>query len=185
MITRTISHRVALSVVGSATSVVLLLSACGSADSDPTHAEEAADRGRAAGSDIEITDAWIPEPANPEVGVVYLRALNTAGEDETMVDVTTDASEEAELYSTEASDSGSSEMHVVEEIPVPAGGSTELVSGGYHIMIDDIGTPLGAGDLVSVTLTFGSGDELEFEAPVEPLAADSEDDDSDHGGGHH
>lgn len=166
-------------------SAALLLTACSDAEVDQAHGTEHVERGHISQEGIEITDAWIPEPANPEVGVLYLKAHNTSDEDDTIVDVTTSASEDAELCSTQTTESGAERMLTVDEIPVAAGASTELASGGYHIMINDIDTPLEPEDLITVTLTFGSGTEVEFKAPVEPMGAGTGEDHSHHDHGEH
>ncbi|SIO89851.1 copper chaperone PCu(A)C [Nocardiopsis sp. JB363] len=165
---------------------VVGLTACGAPDEVQAHGSEHDDRGQAEQEHIRITEAWIPEPANPEVGVLYLRAHNTSESDDPIVDVSTSASEDADLCSTETTESGAAQMRVVEEIPLPAGGSTELVDGGHHIMINDIDTPLEPGEEISVTLGFGSGAVVEFDVPVEPLGSGDGHHDTDHGhGGHH
>ncbi|KOX10263.1 copper chaperone PCu(A)C [Nocardiopsis sp. NRRL B-16309] len=163
---------------------LLSATACGTpatapaADAAP---EEA--RGHAVAGDLEISGAWVPEPANPRVAVLYLEVANAAHEDATITGVTTDASPDADLCSTETTESGASRMRVVEEIPVAAGGSTALVDGGYHIMLNDLPETLAAGDEVEVTLAFDGGREAEFTAPVEPMAAGSTPED-DHGAHH-
>jgi len=125
----------------------------------------------------------VPEPANPEIAVLYLEVSNAADEDTAITGVSTGASPGADLCSTEATGSGASRMRVVDEIPVAAGGSTALVDGGYHIMVNDLPEPLEAGDEVAVALTFAGGRELDVTAPVQPRTADSGPV-TDHGGHH-
>lgn len=141
----------------------LLVTACGAEGPERGHVQE---------TGLEVSEAWMPEPANPEVGALYLEVSNDTDEDDALVGVTTDASEEAELHTTESTDSGAGRMREVEEIPVPAGESTALVHGGYHVMVNDLPEPLAPGDQVTATLFFASGAELEFIAPVEEMAGD-------------
>ncbi|MEU0239277.1 copper chaperone PCu(A)C [Nocardiopsis sp. NPDC006198] len=169
-----------------ALAALLLATACGTPDAPADRAgadPDAEPRGHAAAGDLEVTGAWVPEPANPEIAVLYMEVSNAADEDTAITGVSTGASPDADLCSTETTGSGASRMRVVEEIPVAAGGATELVDGGYHIMVNDLPEPLEEGDEVAVTLTFAEGSELEVTAPVQPMAAGSAPV-TDHGGHH-
>ncbi|MEU2945239.1 copper chaperone PCu(A)C [Nocardiopsis alba] len=175
-------------VIPAALALVLLGSACGTdGELEPERAavEEEPGAGAEAG-DLLITGAWMPEPANPAVGVVYLEVSNDAAEDDAVVSVSTDASEGAELCRTETTESGASTMRTVEEIPVPAGGTTTFVDGGYHIMVNDIPDPLEVGDTVAVTLGFASRTEVELDVPVlEMTGGPSGGEDAGEHDGHH
>lgn len=160
-----------------AAGVLALAAAC----STTTPQEEGADaqepeRGHAHADDLTVSGAWMPEPANPGVGALYLEIDNTEGDEDALTGVATSASETAELHTTEESDGGSPRMEEVEEIPVPAGEHVELTSGGYHVMVLDITEPLTEGDEFTADLAFDSGTGLELTVPVEAMA--------DHGDGH-
>lgn len=151
-----------------------------SADPAPqTEPNEESERGHGQEAGLEVSEAWMPEPANPEVGALYLEVNNDTDEDDALVGVTTDASEEAELHTTETTESGAERMREVAEIPIPAGESTALVHGGHHIMVNDLSEPLTVGDEVLVTLVFAGGTELEFTAPVEEMTGGHDHDDHD------
>src|SRR5699024_10035876 len=94
---------------------VLLATACEtSADSaTDTTPQPETERGHAQEAGLEVSQAWIPEPANPEVGALYLEISNDSDEDDALVAVTTDASEEAELHTTETTESGAGRMREV------------------------------------------------------------------------
>ncbi|MEV2275871.1 copper chaperone PCu(A)C [Nocardiopsis sp. NPDC049922] len=153
---------------------LLTVTACAGeepAEQDAAAGAHEAERGAAEGGDLHVSGAWMPEPANPEVGAVYLRVENGAEADDAITAVTADASDDAALYATETTDSGASMMRAVEEIPVPGGGSTELMEGGYHVMVNDLAEPLAVGDQVTLTLTFASEREVEVTVPVQPMTA--------------
>ncbi len=171
-------------------SLPLLVSACTTTPETPSAQAEhddtvaaTADRGSAEAGTLVVEDAWMPEPANPEVGVVYLAVGNTAASADAVTGVHTSASPDADLCNTETTESGASVMRAVEEIPVPAGGTTTLVDGGYHIMVNDIPEPLTVGDALTVGLTFASGAEIEVEVPVQEMTGPAPDD-GDHGAHH-
>ena len=139
-------------------------------------ADDAPGRGHAQDGDLTVSGAWMPEPANPEVGALYLEVANDAEHDDALTGVVTSVSETAELHTTGTDESGVSRMEEVEEVPVPAGETVELTSGGYHVMVLDIPEPLTEGDEFTTVLTFDGGTELDLTVPVEAMA--------DHGGDH-
>lgn len=173
-------HRQTRAHVGLSTALLcaLLATACATpmdGDTEPTTGtgpDEEPRRGHAQEVGLEVSDAWMPEPANPEVGALYLEITNDTEEDDALVEVTTDASEEAELHTTETTESGAARMREVAEIPVPAGESVALTHGGHHVMVNDLPEPLTVGDEIRVSLVFASGTELEFTAPVEEMTGD-------------
>lgn len=60
-------------------------------------------------------------------------------------------------------------MRKVDQIPVSAGGTTELAPGGYHVMLMDLVNPLEPGQSVALTLTFEKAGELTVNAEVRAL----------------
>lgn len=173
----TIPHR--MLILAGAGLAALALAGCGASGpadgASPSSAASTAGAGGAAGDPgkgsassgaIEVSGAWVPEPARPDVGAAYLSIDNTADSPDALVDVATTASEMAQIHMTETTGSGASTMREAEEIPVPAGGSAALEPGGYHIMIMDMSEKPAVGDTVTLTLEFDSGTEVEVDAPV-------------------
>lgn len=134
---------------------------------------------------LEVTDAWARNsPAVATAGAVYLRIANGTDADDALVGVEIDASVAAgaELHETVAampSDSGMGmapsgapmmEMREVDEIAVPAGSTTSLEPGGYHIMLIDLVEPLTIGDQVEVRLVFERAGEVDVTAEVRESA---------------
>lgn len=163
----------------------LLVTACGTTtEPEPERAVVEAEQGaRARVGDLLVEDAWMPEPANPEVGVVYVSITNDGEYDDALTSVSTDASPQARMHTTRSTESGASVMREVGEVPVPAGETTELESGGFHIMVNDIPEPLEVGDTVAVTLGLKGGAEVELEVPVREMTG-GEDDHGDHADHH-
>ncbi|RCV48788.1 copper chaperone PCu(A)C [Marinitenerispora sediminis] len=159
----------------------LALTACGSGDAaarPPAEGDTGPERGTAAAGELRVEDAWVPEPAAPDTGAAYLTVFNDAAGDDALVAARASVSDDVELYST-------SRMAAVEEIPVYGGGSTELQSSGFHLMLNGIDGPLPAGATVELTLTFASGTTIEVGAPVlEPAAGAEENAEEEHTGHH-
>ncbi|GHD19993.1 copper chaperone PCu(A)C [Nocardiopsis kunsanensis] len=160
----------------SAVAVLALATAC----STTTPEEEggtghAPERGHAHSGDLTVSGAWMPEPANPEVGALYFEIANGAEADRTLTGVVTSLSETAELHTTGTGDNGASHMEEVEEIPVPAGETVELTSGGHHVMVLDLPEPPAEGEEFTAVLTFAGGTELDLTVPVEAMAGNNGD----------
>jgi copper(I)-binding protein len=57
-------------------------------------------------------------------------------------------------------------MSDVPVIDLPAGGTVELKSGGYHIMLMDLAKELKAGDTISLVLEFEKAGKMTLNVPV-------------------
>jgi hypothetical protein len=66
-------------------------------------------------------------------------------------------------------------MRMLDFLPVPPGGATDLKEGGSHLMLEGLTRPLKEGDTVRLALTFvdaaGKRQAVDVQAPVVPLGA--------------
>jgi copper(I)-binding protein len=62
--------------------------------------------------------------------------------------------------------SGEMVMQEVDSIVIDAGGSVDLMPGGYHIMLMEIAAPLELGTKFDVTLTFAKAGKVTVTAEV-------------------
>jgi periplasmic copper chaperone A len=66
-------------------------------------------------------------------------------------------------------------MRAVPSLALPAGRTTELKPGGYHVMLMDLKAPVQEGTLVPLTLVFENAQQQRFsqelQLPVRPLGA--------------
>lgn len=131
--------------------VVGVVAACGSDSDSP--------------GGITVSDARIPEPANPEVAAAYLTVTNGSSTDDVLESVTTSAGGDAELHRTTVTD-GTSTMEAAGPVTVAAGDTLTLEPGGFHVMIMGPSEPLQTGDRVEVTLRFREAGEVSVEVPV-------------------
>lgn len=119
---------------------------------------------------IEIEGGFLrasPGMATTGAGFMTIRSIGAA---DRLVAFHTPACTRPELH-THINDNGIMRMRQVEAIDVPAGGVTELKSGGLHLMLIDLVAPLKEGDLVPVTLVFEKAGEVSVELPVKPIGA--------------
>lgn len=61
---------------------------------------------------------------------------------------------------------GMMKMQKVESVAIPAGKTTKLEPGGYHVMLMKLVKPLKAGETITVTLTFEKAGKKEVTATV-------------------
>lgn len=123
-------------------------------------------KGGAQAGDLTVEDAWLAEPAQPSMTAGYLTITNNGDEPVALTEAATSLSERTELHTVETTESGASQMTPVDTIPVPAGGTVELASGGLHLMVLDMPRPPQVGDTATITLTFDNGETVHVEAPV-------------------
>jgi copper(I)-binding protein len=111
-------------------------------------------------------------PAFPSA--VYMTITNDGESDDTLISAYSPLAEITEIHETTIQNEVM-RMNETNAIPVSSGESVTFASGGYHIMLINLYNHLYDGDAVPVTLTFASGLEVDFVAPVYDSL----------GGGHH
>jgi len=108
-------------------------------------------------SGVTIRDAWARAPAVPgRNGAAYLTLVNRGDAAHRLVAVETAASERAELHRSVMAD-GVMKMMARESIAVPAGETTVLEPGGFHIMLIGASDSVEAGSTIPLTLRFAEG----------------------------
>ena len=141
-----------------------LFASCGSDDSS---------------SGPEITKVWArTSPMETSLGAVYMNISSKDGDE--LIDVSVDPSiaamaqiHEMVMATTDTSMSMTSDaptdemvMQEVDSVVIEAGGSVDLMPGGYHIMLMEIAAPLELGAKFEVTLTFAAAGKITVVAEV-------------------
>jgi periplasmic copper chaperone A len=108
---------------------------------------------------IVVTNAYVREPASPDVAAAYFTISNTTGTDDALIGVDTGAGKEAVLH-----DGSMAEMP--SGLPLPSHSSVTLSPGNGHVMIEQLLGPLKPGQTVNLQLTFAHNMPLIVEAPV-------------------
>jgi periplasmic copper chaperone A len=154
----------------------LLLTGCG----EDAASGDAAANDTAAESTLEVRDAWVK---TAESGMTAIFAvLDNPGDTELTV-----VSAESEISPMELHEMAMSDGEMVMRekdggFTVPAGGSHRLEPGGDHLMLMDLAEPILAGDELTVTLTFDTGESVTFTAVAKDFAGgDEEYEGGDHG----
>lgn len=118
------------------------------------------------GAAVEVEDPWVaePPPGAPVVGG-FMLLHNGSDEDRSLVGARGDNFGKIELHQTVRED-GMARMIPQDSIPIPAGSTTALEHGGYHLMLMQPEKTLVAGDRVALELRFDDGSKVSIEAPV-------------------
>lgn len=96
---------------------------------------------------------------------------NTGSDDDRLISVSTPVAGRAEIHEM-AVNNGVMTMRQSENgFAVPAGATSEMKPGGFHMMLMDLKQPLVEGEKVPVTLTFEKAGEVTVELAVEKLGA--------------
>src|SRR3989337_1650923 len=87
-------------------------------------------------SRIEVKDVWVREfPAASSVTAVYMVIENKGNEDDRLIEVKTDVSNNAVIHNTLVDEKGIAKMGKFEYINMPSGKSVEIKPSGSHIML--------------------------------------------------
>ena len=119
------------------------------------------------GSTISATDPWV-RYTGPDVAAGGFMTLTNGGDqDDALVSATSPDFATIELHETSMADDGMMAMQPVSSITVPAGGTTALEPGSFHLMLFDPTGTIEVGQTVSIQLTFEGGETVTVEAEVQ------------------
>ena len=112
-----------------------------------------------AAAPIVVTNAYVREPASPDVAAAYFTISNTTDTDDTLIGVDSGAGKTTALHN-------SAMAEMTGGLRIPAHSSVTLSPGNGHVMIQDLLGPLQPGQTVNLQLTFAHNIPLIVEAPV-------------------
>jgi periplasmic copper chaperone A len=119
-------------------------------------------------SEITIGRPWARGAG--AIGAGYLK-LDNKGAADRLISASADVGKSVELHS-HVDDKGVMRMRKVDAIDVPAGATTELKPGGFHVMFIGLKRPLKQDTRFPVTLKFEKAGEVKVEFKVEPAGKD-------------
>ena len=121
---------------------------------------------------ISVTDAWV----RPTIGegrntAAYMTVTNQGGEDDVLEGARSPKAKAVELHQTTTTDEGIMQMRPVEGgLPIAAGKTLTLSSGGNHMMIMGLGEALAVGSELPLTLEFAKAGAVDIMVPVSASA---------------
>ena len=106
--------------------------------------------------------------AGQKNSAVFMQLSNSSNQERKIVSASSNVSKVVELH-THINDSGVMRMRRIDEIAIPAMGTTELKPGGLHIMLIDLHGALNEGEKVELEIEFADGSKSEIIAPIQKV----------------
>ncbi|MFJ6696810.1 copper chaperone PCu(A)C [Streptomyces sp. NPDC091272] len=142
----------------------LALTGCGGDTGNRTAATKTTAPAADSGPRIEVSGAFMPEPAMADMAGGFLTVKNSGAVADRLKSVTAPGfAGEAEIHET----TKDGRMQEVKSFDVPAGGTLDLERGGNHIMFLDVRKKPSKGDKVAVELHFEKAGTVKVDMPVE------------------
>lgn len=127
----------------------------------------------AACAQVSVSDAWVRGTVAGQKATGAFMQLKSSA-DTALVSAASPVAAVVEIHEMKM-DAGVMKMSAVRSLAVPAGKTTELKPGGYHVMLMELRQPLKEGETVPVTLNFedkaGRKQSVEVKAAVKALTA--------------
>ncbi|MCP9630805.1 copper chaperone PCu(A)C [Rhodopseudomonas palustris] len=122
--------------------------------------------------DLVIDQAWSrATPGGAKVAGGYLTIENKGSAADRLVSATADVSGKVEIHEM-SMDGGVMKMRMLEKgLPIEPGKTVKLAPGGYHIMFQELKSPLKEGDKLPVTLQFEKAGKVQVTFDVEGVGA--------------
>lgn len=122
-----------------------------------------------ADGELEVKEVWgRSSPMAAQNGAFYMQIVNNTSEDEQLLEVRTDVCQTVELHETYMKENDVMGMRPVATgvIEIPADETTELKTGGLHVMCLGKTAEFNVGDAYELTIVFASAGEIEMTADI-------------------
>jgi hypothetical protein len=130
-----------------------------------------------AAAQVTVADAWVRGTVTGQKATGAFMQLKSAT-DTALVAAASPVAGVVEIHEMKM-DAGVMKMSALTSLAVPAGKTTDLKPGGYHVMLMELKQQLKEGETVPVTLTFedqsGKRQTVEVKAPVRALTTPAKD----------
>jgi copper(I)-binding protein len=120
--------------------------------------------------DLTITDAYIRQPASPDVAAAYLTVRNDGGTADQLSSAYCGAATTTTVHADSA-DMAAGQHAPGTPLAVPANSVVSLTPAKGHIMLDKLTGTLKAGDTVSLLLRFDKAGQVLVDVPVIAITA--------------
>lgn len=120
--------------------------------------------------DLTVYDAYIRQPASPDVAAAYLTVRNDGKAADRLSSAYCGAAGRTSVHADSAAMQPGDEAAST-PLPVPANGTVSLSPAKGHIMLEDLTGTLRAGDTVSLLLRFDKAGQVLLDVPVISITA--------------
>ncbi len=123
--------------------------------------------------DLVVDHPWArPSFSAQAPAAVYFEIINNGSADDRLTSATTERAEFVELHVTEMDENGVSTMRTLKDgVRAPAGETTSLEHGAYHVMLIGLDRKLETGESFPMILTFEKAGPVEVLIMVEDREA--------------
>ncbi|MDY6841117.1 MAG: copper chaperone PCu(A)C [Pseudomonadota bacterium] len=119
---------------------------------------------------VKVDHPWSrPTPPGTPMGVGYMRISNSGDSDITLVGAATPRAGSVSIHQTSMHDGVMRMAPVKGGLPIPAGTNVELKPRSFHLMLEQLKSPLREGESIPLTLSFEGAEDIQVELNVEPL----------------
>lgn len=120
--------------------------------------------------DLRIDHPWSrPTPPGTPMGVGYMSISNTGGKDILLVSARTPRAERVSIHQSGMNDGVMRMAPVKGGLVIPAGETVELKPHSYHLMLENLESPLRENEAIPLTLSFEGAEDMTVELNVAPL----------------
>jgi copper(I)-binding protein len=120
--------------------------------------------------DLTVYDAYIRQPASPDVAAAYLTVRNDGESADRLSSAYCGAAGRTSVHADSAAMQPGDEAAST-PLPVPANGTVSLTPAKGHIMLENLTGTLRAGDTVSLLLRFDKAGQVLLDVPVISITA--------------
>ncbi|HWG23904.1 copper chaperone PCu(A)C [Actinospica sp.] len=165
----------ALAVLATATACTSTSTAASPIATATTSTTATGPRGSVSVGDIKISNAYIPQPASPDVAAAYFTVTDVGAKGDVLLSATSDPSSQASLMQESETGADAGTMaNISGGLSIPADGAVELGPGGYHLMLTNPAATLTAGETVVLRLRFKTTGTVTLKVPVTSLLSDAQ-----------
>lgn len=129
--------------------LLLLLSGC---DTEKNQASES-EKGVVSG-EIELSNGWARPGKQEMMSAVYLTISNETSSADTLVEVSSETAQSAEVHESYKGENGMSAMRPAPNRVIESKNNLYLQPGGLHIMLKNLKNDLASGDSVKIRIEF-------------------------------
>lgn len=115
--------------------------------------------------DLHITQGQLRVILKSRPAAGFLSIANSGSEPDRLVAAETDGADRIELHG-HSMENGIMKMRALDAIDIPANGSAELRTGGFHLMVFGLKHASRPGDTLAVTLVFERNGRVDVTLPV-------------------
>jgi hypothetical protein len=120
--------------------------------------------------DVKVDHPWSrPTPPGTPMGVGYMTISNTGSKDIVLVSARTPRAQRVSIHESSMQNGIMRMAPVKGGLAIPAGETVDLKPHSYHLMLENLDSPLRENEAIPLTLDFEGAEDMKVELTVAPL----------------